>query len=118
MKVVEPAKAAYHTDDSWWHLLQDGRGELYVLVACESSFVSYECLVKLNAEEVRDYHGLGWLAMQHLANRINYFSDEYKSRRIVGSALATAVASTRQATARAGSTRPDAELAGVDFNAE
>lgn len=74
---------------------RDEVGELYILVACESSFVSCECLVKLNADELRDYHGLGWLSLQHLANRINYFSDEYKSRRIVGSALASAIAATR-----------------------
>ena len=95
MKVVEPAKAGYHTDDSWWHLLKDEVGELYILVACESSFVSHECLVKLNGDELRDYHGLGWLSMQHLANRINYFSDEYKSRRIVGAVLASAMGATR-----------------------
>ena len=94
MKIVESAKAAYHTDDTWWHLLRDEGGALYILVACESSFVSYECLVKLDGDELRDFHGLGWLSMQHLANRINYFADEYKSRRIVGSALASAIAAT------------------------
>ena len=95
MKVIKPAKAAYHIDDSWWHLLRDESGGLFILVACESSFVSYECLVKLNDEEFRDYHGLGWLSLQHLANRINYFSEEYKSRRIVGPALASAIEATR-----------------------
>jgi hypothetical protein len=95
MKVVEPAKAAYHTDDSWWHFLRDERGELFILVACELSAVSYECLIKLNDEEFRDYHGLGWLSLQHLANRINYFSEEYKSRRIVGAALTAATEATR-----------------------
>lgn len=95
MKIVQPAKAAYHTEDGWWHLLRDEGGELYILVACESSVVSYECLVKLNGDELRDYHGLGWLSMQHLANRINYFSDDYKNRRIVGSALASAIKATR-----------------------
>lgn len=95
MKVVEPSKADYHTDDSRWHLLRDEDGSLHILVACESSFVSYECLIKLNDEELRDYHGLGWLSMQHLANRISYFVDEYKSRRIVGAALALAIEATR-----------------------
>ena len=95
MQVVERAKAAFHTDDSGWHLLKDDAGELLLLVACESSFVSYECLVKLNGDELRDYHGLGWLSIQHLANRINYFSDEYRNRRIVGDALASAMAATR-----------------------
>jgi hypothetical protein len=95
VKVVEPPKADYHTDDSRWHLLRDVNGSLHILVACESSLVSYECLIKLNDGEILDYHGLGWLSMQHLANRINYFVDEYKSRRIVGAALASAIEATR-----------------------
>ena len=95
MKVVEPARVAYHTEDSWWHLLRDDGGGLYILVACEASIVSYECLIKLNGDELRDYHGLGWLSMQHLANRINYFSDEYKSRRVIGAAFASALDATR-----------------------
>ena len=31
-----------------------------------------------------------WQSVQHLANRINYFVDEYWSRRVVGAALASA----------------------------
>lgn len=95
MKVVEPAKTAYHTDDSWWHMLKDERGDLYILVACEASVVSYECLIKLNEEEIRDHHGLGWLSMQHLASRINYFAQDYKSRMIVGPALVDAIKASR-----------------------
>ncbi|MGQ2994558.1 hypothetical protein [Variovorax sp.] len=95
MKLVVPAKATYHIDDSWWRLLQDEDDALYVIVDCEASFVSYQCLIKLNDYELRDYHGLGWLAIQHLANRINYFADEYKDRRLVGSALASAIEASR-----------------------
>ncbi len=91
MKVIHLAKAAYHTDDSWWNLLHDEDGAQYILVNCEASFVSYECLIKLNDEESRDFHGLGWLSLQHLANRINYFSEEYKNRRVTGSTLSAAI---------------------------
>lgn len=34
--------------------------------------------------KLRDYHGLGWLSIQHLANRINYFVSDYHGRRITG----------------------------------
>ena len=91
MKLVQPAKATYHTDDTWWHLLRGEDGALYILVSCEASFVSYECLIRLSDEELRDYHALGWLSIQHLANRINYFIDEYKDRRIMGPALSAAI---------------------------
>jgi len=87
MKPVQPGKAPYHTDDRWWLLLRGDDGALYLRVDCEASFVSYTSLVKLNDAELRDYHGLGWLAIQHLANRINYFVDEYKDRRLVGPLL-------------------------------
>ena len=95
MNLIQPAKAAYHTDDSWWHLLRDDDGALYILVNCEASFVSYECLIKLNTEELRDYHGLGWLSVQHLANRINYFNEEYKARRVSGPAHTAAIKASK-----------------------
>jgi hypothetical protein len=95
MKLIQPIKATYHTDDSWWNLLCDEDGSLYILANCEASFVSYECLIKLNAEELRDHHALGWLSIQHLANRINYFTDEYKTRRITGPTLSAAIAATK-----------------------
>jgi hypothetical protein len=44
-------------------------------------------MIKLNAEELRDYHGLGRLSIQHLANRINYFVSDYAGRRITGPLL-------------------------------
>ena len=95
MKIIKPAKARYHTDDSWWHLVSGEDEALYLLVNCEASFVSYECLIKLNESELRDYHGLGWLSLQHLANRINYFNDEYKSRRLTGTTLVAAIEAAR-----------------------
>jgi len=95
MKSLRPVKAVYHTSDEWWHLLQSDDGELFLLVSCEASFVSYDCLVQLNAEEMRDYLGLGWLSIQHLANRINYFVDEYKNRRITGEVLSMAIEAVR-----------------------
>lgn len=88
---LRPPPLRYHTDDGRWHLLRDGDGELYLLVECEASFVSYPCLVRLNDDEQRDLIGLGWLSLQHLANRINYFVDEYKARAVTGQQLAAAL---------------------------
>jgi hypothetical protein len=95
MKTVRPAKTIYHTSDDWWHLLQGDGSVLYLLVNCEASFVSFKCLVQLNEDELRDYHGLGWLSIQHLANRINYFIDDYKSRRITDHVLSLAIEAVR-----------------------
>ena len=96
MNILTPAKAPYHTDDSWWHLLSGADGSLYLLVNCEASFISYDCLIKLNDRELLDYHGLGWLSLQHLANQVNYFSDEFKHRRITGSELEAALKVTHK----------------------
>ena len=62
MDLVQIAPAAYDITDDYWHLLKAEDGTVYILVECEASFVSYKCLIKLNAEELRDYHGLGWLS--------------------------------------------------------
>jgi len=102
LKPFRPGKAPYHTDDRFWHLLDDDQGARYMLVACEASFVSYQCLVKLNEAELRDMHGPGWLSAQHLANRINYFVDDYKTRRIVGPLLAAAIAAASRSDEDAG----------------
>jgi len=51
------------------------------------SLVRYQPL----EEEGRDYHGLSWLSIQHLANRISYFVNDYKHRRITGPPLAVAI---------------------------
>lgn len=91
METITLTKATYHTDDSWWHLLRDDDGAQYILVHCEASFVSYLRLVKLDEDELRDLHGLGWLSLQHLANRINYFVDEYKDRSITGDVFSAAM---------------------------
>lgn len=95
MNPIRPTPAAYHTDDSYWHLLAAEDGSVYVLVNCEASFVSYDTLVKLNYEELRDYHGLGWLSIQHLANRINHFVDDYNGRRITGPLLEAAIQASK-----------------------
>jgi hypothetical protein len=84
-----PSRLWYHTDDSMWRLLRDA-DDLYILVHCEASFASYDRLVKLDAAELRDFQGLGWLSLQHLANRINYFADEYKGRSLTGPTLTAA----------------------------
>ncbi|MBZ9780252.1 hypothetical protein K9857_01645 [Pseudomonas sp. REP124] len=95
MDLLQLAPATFHTTDDFWHLLHAGDGSIYVLVNCEASFVSYECLIKLNDEELRDYRGLGWLSIQHLANRINYFVDDYNGRRITGSLLEAAIQASK-----------------------
>lgn len=95
MDLVRLAPEAYHTTDSYWHLLKAEDGSIYILVECEASFVSYECLIKLNDEELRDYQGLGWLSIQHLANRINYFVDDYNARRITGPLLEEAIQASK-----------------------
>jgi hypothetical protein len=84
-----PPRLSYHIDSDWWHLLRDN-DELYILVHYEATFVSYDRLVKLDAAELRDFQGLGWLSLQHLANRVNYFVDEYKGRCITGPTLTAA----------------------------
>ncbi|XZG71944.1 hypothetical protein ACTSKR_11910 [Chitinibacteraceae bacterium HSL-7] len=93
---IHPAKTAYHTDDRDWQLLCDPSGALYLLVHCATAQVSYECLIQLNRDELRDYHGLGWLSVQHLASRIQYFKDDYQSRCITGTLLCAAIEAAAQ----------------------
>jgi len=95
MDLVRLKPAAYHITDSYWHLLNAEYGSTYILVECEASFVSYECLIKLNDEELRDYRGLGWLSIQHLANRIKYFVGDYNGRRITGPLLEEAIEASK-----------------------
>lgn len=87
MEQLRLTPAEYHTCDNFWSLFKAEDGSVYILVECEASFVGYQAMIKLNAEELRDYHGLGWLSIQHLANRINYFVSDYNGRRITGSLL-------------------------------
>ncbi|MGZ9668571.1 hypothetical protein ACXX9E_21290 [Pseudomonas sp. GNP014] len=87
MERVRLTPAQYHTADGYWSLFKAEDGSLYLLVECEASFVGYQAMIKLNDEELRDYHGLGWLSIQHLANRINYFVSDYHGRRITGALL-------------------------------
>ncbi|VVQ25615.1 hypothetical protein PS925_05868 [Pseudomonas fluorescens] len=87
MELVRLTPAEYHICDNYWSLFKAEDGSVYILVECEASFVGYQAMIKLNAEELRDYHGLGWLSIQHLANRINYFVSDYNGRRITGPLL-------------------------------
>lgn len=83
MDLIHLTPATHHITDGYWQLLRAGDGSIYVLVICEASFVSYECLIKLNDEELRDYHGWAGYPFS-TANRINYFVSEYSDRRITG----------------------------------
>ena len=87
MELVRLTPAEYHTNDCYWRLFKLADGSVYILVECEASFVGYQSMIKLNAEEMRDYHGLGWLSIQPLANRINSFVRHYSGRTITGSLL-------------------------------
>ncbi|MFM9380981.1 hypothetical protein [Pseudomonas sp. UV AK001] len=95
MKLLRLAPATYHLNDSYWDLLGAEDGSLYLLVNCEASFVSYDALIKLNDDELRDHHGLGWLSIQYLANRINYFVSDYKARLITGPLLDAAIQASK-----------------------
>lgn len=95
MKRLQLAPATYHLNDSYWDLLGAEDGSLYLLVNCEASFVSYDALIKLNDDELRDHHGLGWLFIQYLANRINYFVSDYKARLIKGPLLDRAIQASK-----------------------
>jgi hypothetical protein len=87
MKLVPVSPQPYHLRHEIWSLLKDQAGGFYLFVNCEASFVSFDCLLKLNDEEMRDYHGLGWLSLQHLAHRVNHFSRDYSSRMVQGQDL-------------------------------
>lgn len=92
MKPIQVTPAAFHTFDKCWQLFSAEDGALYLLVDCEASFVGYLRMIKLDEYEQRDYHGLGWLSLQHLAYRVNYFVSEYKERAVTGALLEAAIA--------------------------
>jgi len=64
-----------------WHFLEDSEGS-YLYVNCEQSFVSFPIMVKLTEEEYAEYHALGWTFLQYFAEKINYWSAKYKTRRV------------------------------------
>ena len=82
MKVLDRKPMKWQLD-SRWNFIEAENNEYYFYVWCESSF-GYTVLIKLTDEEYREYKGLGWTYLQYLSQRINYFVDEYKPRRILG----------------------------------
>ncbi len=79
MKVIDEERSS-------WFLFEE-EGELLFDVNCSHSFVSYDFMMFLNAEEVTAYKAKGREYLNELANAINYSSpisktstSEYKKR--------------------------------------
>ena len=81
MKVVVREPAPWCFTPGMWHFLEDNEG-CYLYVNCEQSFVSFPIMIKLNAEEYSEYHALGWTFLQYFAEKINYWSSRYMSRKV------------------------------------
>lgn len=96
MKKAIPPKMPYHTDDRYWSLVEDDSRASYLLVHVEHGFVGFPVLIKLNETDHRNYHALGWLALQYLANHINAFTSDYSHRTITGPRLDAAVKAAPQ----------------------
>ncbi|PLP97468.1 hypothetical protein [Cupriavidus pauculus] len=78
MKIVKPAKATCHTDDSWWHILKDEDRWMTI----------YGTLLAQGAQEIRRHtHDAGWSSdwLEKIAVRMEG-----------ASALATEVAQERE----------------------
>jgi len=71
-----------------WHLLREG-DTYFIYVYCEQSAAGFTVMVQLTPDEYAEYHALGWIFLQYLAEKINYWPTRYASRR-VGSALEAA----------------------------
>ena len=83
MKVVESEK-------DWWFLLEED-GALYLDGNYEASFVGYDCMIRLTAEEAVQYQKRGrefinWLAsdIQNTTPILKVSTSPYKARRITG----------------------------------
>ena len=70
-------------EPGFWYLLKKDDA-YYIDVNCEASFVSFSLLIPLNDEEHTEYHALGRTFLQYFAEKINYWSGQYKERSITG----------------------------------
>lgn len=64
-----------------WFLVREG-SDYYLTVRCQQSFVEFELLVRLSADEYREYHALGHVYIDYLAARISYWASEYAPRNL------------------------------------
>ena len=92
MTRVDIKPQSYHLRSDTWELVRASDGSLLLLVYCTQSAAGFCVLLKLNEEELREFHGLGWLMLQHLAHRVAYFTDEYWPRAIKGKLLDEVIA--------------------------
>jgi hypothetical protein len=74
-----------------WHLLREG-DTYFIYVNCEQSAASFPLMVQLTPDEYAEYHALGWIFLQYLAEKINYWSTRYVSRRVSSALQAAAEA--------------------------
>ena len=75
----------------FWHLLVDGDNH-YLYVICDQSAVSFPIMVQLTQEEYVEYHGLGWIFLQYMAEKINHWASTYSDRRVSSELRAAAEA--------------------------
>jgi hypothetical protein len=51
-------------------------------VNCEQSAASVQIMVQLTSEEYVEYHALGWIFLQYMAEKINHWASTYSARRV------------------------------------
>ena len=94
MKVLVRKPPAAFWDGMWYFLEHDG--ERYLYVNCEHSAAMFPIMVKLNEDECAECHALGWTFLQYFAEKINYWQDRYRARRVGSELLAKAEAAIKR----------------------
>ncbi|MBC8102637.1 MAG: hypothetical protein H7Z41_08630 [Cytophagales bacterium] len=70
-------------EPGFWYLLRKG-DTYYIDVNCEASFVGFTLMIGLSEDEYREYHALGRTFLSYFAEKINYWSRNYKERNVTG----------------------------------
>ena len=99
MKLVVRTPAPGLLEYRFWHLLAEG-DTYYLYVNCEQSAASFPIMVQLTPEEYVEYHALGWTFLQYMAEKINYWSSTYRTRRVSDELQAAAEVVIADATAQ------------------
>lgn len=99
MKIVVRTPRPGLLEHQSWHLLVDGAAH-YLYVYCEQSAASFVIMLQLTPEEYAEYHALGWTFLQYMAEKINYWSSRYATRRVSKELQAAAEAAIAEATVR------------------